>query len=161
MAADSSDAAIRLRSVHPWPHMCTMAADVDAKAWADPLPDLSPIDTPGCVLHAVRVADARQLDRPPARDGPRRARRAHPPAARSEETPYRRGGYADEWSGDAGGYAPFEPEPEDALAVREEAASARGAAPRSCRRRHRRAPAPVSTAPVATRSAVAPEAEVP
>jgi hypothetical protein len=48
---------------------------------------------------------------------------------RGPETPYRRGGYADEWSGDAGGYAPFEPEPEDALAVREEAASG-SAAPR-------------------------------
>ena len=46
---------------------------------------------------------------------------------RGPETPYRRGGYADEWSGDAGGYAPFEPEPEDALAVREEAASGHGA----------------------------------
>jgi hypothetical protein len=48
-----------------------MAADVDAEARADPLPDLSPIDTPGCILHAVRVADPRQLHRPPARDGPR------------------------------------------------------------------------------------------
>jgi hypothetical protein len=48
-----------------------MSADVDAKAGADPLPDLSPIDTPRCVLHAMRVADPRQLDRAPARDGSR------------------------------------------------------------------------------------------
>ncbi len=40
---------------------------------------------------------------------------------RGPETPYRRGGYADQWSGDSGTYAPFEPEPEDALAVRDEA----------------------------------------
>lgn len=46
---------------------------------------------------------------------------------RGPETPYRRGAYADEWSGDAEGYAPFEPEPEDALAVREEAGAAPGA----------------------------------
>ena len=37
---------------------------------------------------------------------------------RRVDTPYRRGGYADEPA--AGGYAPFEPEPEDALAQRGE-----------------------------------------
>jgi hypothetical protein len=40
---------------------------------------------------------------------------------RGPETPYRRGGYADEWGGDPGGYGQFEPEPEDALAVRDDA----------------------------------------
>ena len=45
---------------------------------------------------------------------------------RGPETPYRRGGYADEWSGDTGGYGAFEPEPEDALAVREDATAPSG-----------------------------------
>lgn len=41
--------------------------------------------------------------------------------SRRVETPYRRGGYADEWGDTPGGYAPFAPEPEDALAQRREA----------------------------------------
>ncbi len=79
---------------------------------------------------------------------------------RGPETPYRRGGYADEWSGDAGGYAPFEPEPEDALAVREEAAAA--GAPRPDHVDDARAlPPPDAAWPAVDDSAVAPEAEVP
>lgn len=41
--------------------------------------------------------------------------------SRRVDAPYRRGGYADEWGDAPGGYAPFEPEPEDALAQRGEA----------------------------------------